>query len=278
MFFSSPQRLAPLMAAAAAALGSLLVTGSVQAQGPGFHVSTITPTGVIPVESHVTYYDGSNGTLFQEIALPNGATALQFRATGGVITDGSNRLSSADGLYANGQTPYNFTGTSFNGTYQGTSIGSTTGIDPALFGVFLSPTFAGTPQNSINYRSDSGITPDLRTLTTYAPTVNQPFYIGDGATGNNAYSTGDDSYIPPSTMQTFQIPTGTQFLLLGIGADIDLGDNSDGAGDISGFKVHVYDNAPVPETGTSVSLGLMLVLGLGGLVVARKRIVSASAE
>ena len=92
MFFSSPQRLAPLMAAAAAALGSLLVTGSVQAQGPGFHVSTITPTGVIPVESHVTYYDGSNGTLFQEIALPNGATALQFRATGGVITDGSNRL------------------------------------------------------------------------------------------------------------------------------------------------------------------------------------------
>ena len=257
-----------------------LFMGSAQAQGPGFHVSTITPSGIVGVDSHVTYYDGSNGTLFAKIALPAGATALQFRDTGGVITDSSSKLASADGLYANGQTPYNFTNTRFNGTYQGTPIGSTTGIDPSLFGVFFSPTFSGTPQDSINYRSDSGTTPDPRTFTNYSPTVNQPFYIGDGYTGNNPFSTNADTYIPPGTIQTFQIPTGAQFLLLGIGADIDLSDNSDAAGDVTGYMVHVFDNAPppVPEASTTVSFGLLLALGIGSVAIARRRKASAFAE
>ena len=254
--------------------------GSAQAQGPGFHVSTITPSGIVGVDSRVTYYDGSDGTLFAKIALPIGATALQFRDTGGVITDSSSKLASADGLYANGQTPYNFTNTRFNGTYQGTAIGSTTGIDPSLFGVFFSPTFSGTPQDSINYRSDGGAVPDPRTLTNYSPTVNQPFYIGDGFTGNNAFSTNADTYVPPGTIQTFQVPTGAQFLLLGIGADIDLSDNSDANGDVTGYMVHVFDNAPpaVPEASTTVSFGLLLALGLGGLTVTRRRKASASTE
>ena len=253
------------------ALGCLFVTGSVQAQGPGFYVSTLTPSGIVGVDSHATYYDASDGTRFVGIALPAGATALQFRATGGVITDNSNKLGSADGLYSNGQPPYNFTGTHFGGTYQGIAIGSSTGIDPSLFGVFFSPTFSGTPQDSLNFRSDSGTVPDPRTLATYSPTVNQPFYIGDGATGNNAFSTSADTYIPPGTIQTFQIPTGAQFLLLGIGADIQLNDNSDVAGDVTGFRVHVYDNAPVPEATTTASFGLLLALGLGGLVAAKRR-------
>ncbi len=73
------------------------------------------------------------------------------------------------------------------GTYMGTPIGGTTGDDPALFGVFFSPTFHGTPANSINYRSDSGITPDPRTLASYSPSLNQPFFIGDGYNQNNAH-------------------------------------------------------------------------------------------
>ena len=265
----------------AAALGCLLITGGAQAQGPGFHVSTLTPTGVVAVDSHVTYYDSSDGTLFAAIALPTGATALQFRATGGVITDNSNRLGSADGLYANGQTPYNFSNTHFGGTYQGTALGSTTGIDPSVFGVFFSPTFSGTPQDSLNFRSDNGATVDPRTLTNYAPSVNQPFYIGDGLTGNNAFSTSADTLLPPGAIQTFQVPTGAQFLLLGIGADIELNDNSDAANDVTGFRVHVFDNAPVPavpEAPTTASLGLLLALGLGGVAVARRRKGSASAS
>jgi len=269
--FHSLHQLGPVRAAAIAALGCLFVTGSAQAQGPGFHVSALTPGGIVGVDSHVTYYDGSDGTLFAGIALPAGATSLQFRATGGIITDNSNQLGSADGLYANGQTPYNFTNTRFGGTYQGTAIGSTTGIDPSLFGVFFSPTFSGTPQNSLNFRSDSGTLPDPRTMTTYSPTVNQPFYIGDGFTGNNAFSTNADTYVPPGTIQTFQIPTGAQFLLLGIGADIELNDNSDAAGDITGFRIHVYDNAPVPEASTAVSFSLILALGIGGLAITRRR-------
>lgn len=265
----------------AAALGCLFTTGDARAQGPGFHVSTLTPSGIIGVDSHVTYYDGSNGTLFAEIALPVGATALQFRATGGVITDNSNRLGSADGLYASGQTPYNFTATHFGGKYAGTAIGSTSGVDPALFGVFFSPTFSGTPQDSLNFRSDNGAATDPRTLADYAPTVNQPFYIGDGFTGNNAFSTSADTLLPAGAIQTFQVPTGAQFLLLGIGADIDLGDNSDAAGDVTGFRVHVFDNAPapaVPESPTTVSFGLLLALGLGGLTLARRRKASPSVE
>ena len=277
MLFQSSHRAMPVVAAAAI-LGSLFAPASVLAQGPGFHASTITPSGIVNVDSHVTYYDSSDGTLFAKIALPTGATALQFRATGGVITDSSNQLGSADGLYANGQTPYNFTATRFGGTYQGTTLGSTTGIDPAVFGVFFSPAFTGPPQDSINYRSDSGLTPDPRTLTNYAPTVNQPFYIGDGYTGNNAFSTNADTYIPSGTIQTFQVPTGAQFLLIGIGADIELGDNQDASNDVTGYKVHVYDNAPVPEASTTVSFGLLLALGFGGLAVSRKRKAASSAK
>ena len=230
------------------------------------------------MDSHITYYDGSDGTLFVGISLPTDATALQFRATGGVITDSSNQLGSADGLYAGNQTPYNFTGTRFGGTYQGTAIGSTTGVDPSLFGVFFSPIFSGTPQDSLNFRSDSGTVPDPRTLATYSPTVNQPFYIGDGYTGNNAYSTNADSYLPAGTIQTFLIPTGAQLLLLGIGADNRLNDNSDAAADVTGYRVHVYDNAPVPEASTTVSLSLLLALGLSSAAIARRRRPSTSAE
>jgi len=279
----SVRRSFPLVHASALAFSSIglpLLAGSpAQAQGPGFHVSSITSSGVIALDSHVTYYDGSDGTLFTAIALPAGATSFQFRATGGVITDGSLSLGSPDGLYSNGQTPYNFNNTQFSGTYQGKALGSTTGIDPALFGVFFSPTFAGTPQDSLNYRSDSGTVPDPRTLTSYAPTVNQPFYIGDGYTGNNAYITTDDTLVPAGMIQTFQIPAGASSLLLGIGADIKLGDNQGGAKTSTGYNIHVYDNAPiaaVPEASTTISLGLLLMLGLSGVVVtARKKKLSA---
>ena len=137
-----------------------------------------------------------------------------------MITDGSDRLASADGLYANLQTPYNWTDTTYGtSTYKGVPIGATTGVDPALFGIFFNSGFTGTAPNSINYRSDSGIVPDPRTLLYYSPLLNQPFYIGDGYNTNNAYVTNVDSYMPPGIIQTFAIPPGATELILGIGAD-----------------------------------------------------------
>jgi len=241
---------------------TMMLVGGLHAQTPGFHTSTITSNGVINVDSHVTYYDGSDGTLFAAMALPPGATALQFRVTGGIVTDISDNLASADGLYANGATPYNWTDTSWEGTYKGVPIGATTGVDPALFGVFFSYSFSGTASNSANYRSDSGIVPDPRTLLSYAPLLNQPFYIGDGYNSNNAFSSISDGYVPPGTVQTFNIPVGATHLLLGIGTDPDLADNRDAATNLMAFAAHIFDNSPsVPEI-ISVSGGNVAYAGL----------------
>jgi hypothetical protein len=239
----------------AAVLGLSLHPARAHAQSEGFHVSSL---GVLTVKGTDTYYDGSNGSLFMMVPLPSGASALQFRVTGVVTTDGTDRPASADGLYADGRPPYNFSNTRFLGTYQGVPIGSTTGIDPALFGVFFSPDFTGTPADSLNYRSDSGIDPDPRRLPFYTPSVNQPFWIGDGYDSNNPFETFDDDYVPPGMNQTFFIPDGATFLLLGIGADPDLSDNQP----LFHFKVHVFDNSgnrPNPEPAS------WALLGLGGL-------------
>src|SRR5208283_4251002 len=107
-----------------------------------------------------------------------------------------------DGLFADDTAHYNSTDTDYDGaqgTYKGTPIGATTGIDPALFGVFFSPSFTGPVNNSLNFRSDSGLNPDPRTFLDYAPLLNQPFFIGDGYNTNNPYVTNVDSYIPPGT-------------------------------------------------------------------------------
>ena len=226
-------------------LAGLFMASTAFSQSSGFHVSNMGTAGVITVDSHDTFYDGSDGIRFSKVALPAGATKLQFRVTGGVITDGSLQYGSADGLYQDGRTPYNFTGTKWAGTYEGVPVGATTGIDPALFGMFFSPSFSGTPADSENFRSDSGITPDPRTRLEYFPAVNQPFWIGDGFSNNNPFSlsaAGDD-YIPSGFIQTFDIPSGAAYLLLGISADDNLSDNQDIGNSTSAFRVHVFDDS-----------------------------------
>jgi hypothetical protein len=233
------------------------------AQAAPFHPSAL---GTLNVDSRATYYDGSNGTLFQRVALPAGATALQFSVNGGVITDGSNNLASADGLYSGGTAPYNFSNTSFAGTYQGVRIGSSTGVDPALMGVFFNPSFVGTPLDSLNYRSDNptnnGSSTDLRVQLTNSPVANQPFFIGDGFTGID-FGTAPP-YPQTGSMQTFIIPTGATFLLLGIGADVNLADNNNQSGATTGFRVQVFDDSPLASVPEPASL---VMLGAGALAV-----------
>lgn len=209
----------------------------------------------LSVDSHQIYYDGSNGTLAPQIALAplraQGVTQLIFSFSGGVITDGSNQLASADGLYSNGVAPYNFYQTRFAGTYLGVPVGSTTGIDPAIMGVFFSPSFVGTPQDSLDYRSTT--TPDNRTAPSYSPSLNQPFWIGDGYTGNNAYGAAVSG-----TQQIYDIPDGAEYLLLGIGADINLADNQNSANQQTQFTGGSTGSVPEPE-----SLALVGVAALG---------------
>jgi hypothetical protein len=198
-----------------------------------------------------TYYDNSGGVLADPVALPGGATSLRFSVTGFVITAGGGPQLSPDGLDSAGNAEFNFSNVSFGApTYKGVSIGRTTGTDPALFGIFFSPSFVGTAPDSANFRSDAS--PDLRTMLTYSPALNQPFFIGDGFTGNNAFGA------PVSgTQQTFNIPTGATELLLGIGADPVLGDNSG-----PGFTVKIAPNAvPEPSSLVTVTIGLALSLG-----------------
>jgi len=228
------------------AVVGLLTASAAYPQSSDFHISNMGSAGVLSVDSHETFYDGSDGTLFTKVRLPAGATKLQFRVTGGAITDASLQYGSADGLYQDGRTPYNFTGTKWVGTYEGVPVGASTGIDPALFGMFFNPGFSDTPADSENFRSDSGITPDPRTRSEYSPSVNQPFFIGDGYSTNNPFSlfAADDNYVPPGSIQTFDIPAGATYLLLGIAADIMLNDNQDAGNSTSAFRVHLFDNSP----------------------------------
>jgi hypothetical protein len=242
-------------------LALLAATVAVVPANAAFNQSTITPNGVIYVDGRDTYYDGSDGILSTAYAIPLNVTSFQFRVTGDVYTDGPSRPCSGDGLLANGTPPYTWVNTRITGTYQGVPVGATTGIDPALFGVFFSSSFSGTPADSLDFRppSVSG-GPELRTLLDYYPSLNQPFYIGDGYSDNNPFLTTSDSYTPPGSPQTFHVPVGATELILGIGADpMPFSDNGDT------LNVHVFDNAPIPEPAT------FLLLGLGGLAVMRKR-------
>ncbi len=229
----------------------LLAGGSAYPQSAGFHASEIGSNGVLVVCVNDTFYDGSDGTLFGKVPLPRGATALQFRVTGGVETDGTGRVCSADGLTADGTALYDFTATHWAGTYHGTRVGSTTGTDPGLFGVFFNPAYGGTPANSDNFRSDSGIVPDPRRRSVYSPPVNGPFWIGDGYNNNNWFITAGDALVPSGSIQTFTVPTGAVYLLLGIGADDCMADNVNGPNSV-GFRVHVFDDSPLTNTAPEI--------------------------
>jgi hypothetical protein len=92
-------------------------------------------------------------------------------------------------------------------------------------------------------------------LTTYSPALNQPFFIGDGFTGNNGFG-----HPMTGTQQTFIIPTGATELLLGIGADPNLADNSGPGYDVTITNI---PSTAVPEPSTLLWVGGAALMALG---------------
>ena len=213
---------------------------TVDASNQAAHPSSIGPLHVSNFNTYYDQYTGANGggALLPAVPLPAGATALQFSATGSVSTLGTT-LYGPDGFGSGGDTGFTFTNSpSGGGTYNGTPFGRTTGNDPSLYGIFFNPSFAGTPADSLNYLN---VSPDQRTLSTYSPSVNQPFFIGDGLDHNNnlgVTATGNP--------QTFNVPAGASELLLGIGPDNNLNDNGG-----PGYDVTIFDNSPVHQSATA---------------------------
>jgi HYR domain len=179
---------------------------------------TTTVTATYTVGPVQTFYDGAPGTLSPAIPLPPGALSVQFSATGSVSTDGSGRQTSPDGLSATG-TLFNFTNSANGGSasHAGERIGLSTGEDPGLWGIFFNPAFGGVPANSLDFTAGN----PNRTRSAYAPSPNQPFFIGDGLNQDNNFGAAQ-----MGTPQTWTIPAGaTELLLSGVGADCCLGDN-----------------------------------------------------
>ena len=85
--------------------------------------------------------------------------------------------------------------------------------------------------------------------------------INGVSTGNTA--SGPNAYTPFSITSGFHAGVNTlDFLVL---------DDGQGATGLRVDNIQGTDTAPVPEASTTVSLGLLLALGLGGVLVARRK-------
>ena len=117
----------------------------------------------------------------------------------------------------------------------------------AFAAVFLGPSRPGAPVPSgLNFSTAAS-----QDFSSLSPGLQQVFFIGDGLTSG---------HVP----QTFIVPTGATRLFLGSMDGYEWSNNS------GQFDVKIQE-APVPEASTTVSFGLLLALGLGGVVVAAKR-------
>lgn len=160
------------------------------------------------------------GSLPAAIALPSGATYLEFNVTGSYtfLTSNSGCMSASMGcITVNNGGNYNDADGNFAAVSSSTNTGagSLSGIDypgaGELVGVFVgSGGPAGAAPAALDYRSGGNA---VTTAASYSPLLDQVFYIGVGSLGE--YTT--DCFVDETcTPQQFYIPAGATELYLGI--------------------------------------------------------------
>jgi len=166
-------------------------------------------------------------------ARPASAQTFQYTLSG---------VTFADGATASGSFSYNFTTKAF-GTFD---VTTTNGLTDSLLGVhYLPPTATATALSNFAFEFFSGR--NELVLNTFGP---------DNASGILLLQ-------PGSTSNTGALSASGEFATPVTGG-------SAVARVISAGSL-VATGAPVPEASTTVSFGLLLALGLGGLVIAAKR-------
>lgn len=218
----------------------------------GLSIALPAAAGTIAVNATDDIYGmaAGGGTAPEVISLSSGQTSVTFSSVTGTITvNGGGNYNDPDGVGAATPTSVNW-GTS-------TISGITAPNAGYLVGVFATdnpPT--GSAPAQLDYTTTSSTS-----STSYSPLLNQTFFIGDGLTGDGT-----------GTQQVFNIPTGANFLFLGI-SDAPAYDGPPGAyNDNSGaFSVtYSINGGSVSATPEPASLAL-LGCGLAGLSFLRCR-------
>ena len=87
--------------------------------------------------------------------------------------------------------------------------------------------------------------------------------------GNEQTDIPEDFLIEPGAGANVTIPVGANYLFLSANDNL-FGDNANPNNDF-GVEISYVPSAPVPEASTTISLGLLLVFGMGGLAVSIRR-------
>jgi hypothetical protein len=135
-------------------------------------------------------------------------------------------------------------GAAVSSSYE-TGYGNISGITAPnagfLVGVFLAPGGPSTPATPLSYSSTSA--------TTYSPTLDQVFFIGDGLTGNGT-----------GTVQDFYVPTGATSLYLGISDAPGYFGGLGGYGDNAGAFTVTSNSFPTSSSPTPEPSSFALLL------------------